>query len=68
MAAPIRVGDESIRYSGVGFNRFIVKSWGIDNCSLYVIAGFVVPGLFYLKNVKAKIGKSQHLRYNRDSF
>ena len=43
-------------------------SWGIDNCSLYVIAGFVVAGLFYLKNVKAKIGKSQHLRYNRDSF
>ena len=43
-------------------------SWRIDNCSLYVIAGFVVAGLFYLKNVKAKIGKSQHLRYNRDSF
>ena len=42
--------------------------WGIDNCSLYVIAGFVVGGLFYLKNVKAKMGKSQHLRYNRDSF
>ena len=41
---------------------------GIDNRSLYIIVGFVVDRLFYLKNVKAKIGKSQHLRYNRDSF
>ena len=43
-------------------------SWGIDNCSLYVIAGFGVAWLFYLKSVNAKIGKSQHLRYNWDSF
>ena len=41
-------------------------SWGIGNSLLYAIAGFVVAGLFYLKNVKANIGKSEHLRYNRN--
>ena len=42
--------------------------WGIDDCSLNAIAGFVVAGLFYLKNVNAKSGKFQHLHYSRDSF